>query len=71
MHSYAGNQYIIVVSCCHTKMVEAFAVLKHIAVTVADKLVQEVFLRFGYPSQIHSDQGRELESQSFKELCKL
>ena len=69
--SYAGNQYIIVVSCYYTKWVEAFAVQNHTAATVADKLVQEVFLRFGFPIQIHSDQGREFESQLFKQLCKL
>ena len=46
------------VSCYYTK--EAFVVANHTAATVADKLVQEVFLRFGFPIQIHSDQGREL-----------
>ena len=69
--SYAGNQYIIVVSCYYIKWVEAFAVQNHTAATVADKLVQEVFLRFGFPIQIHSDQGREFESLLFKQLCKL
>jgi len=28
--------------------------------TVADKLVDGVFMRFGVPSQLHSDQGPEL-----------
>ena len=69
--SYAGNQYIIVVSCYYTKWVEAFAVPNHTAATVADKLVQKVFLRLGFPIQIHSDQGREFESQLFHQLCKL
>ena len=69
--SYAGNQYIIVVSCYYTKWVEAFAVPNHTAATVADELVHEVFLRLGFPIQIHSDQGREFESQFFHQLCKL
>ena len=43
----------------------------HTAATVADKLVQEVFLRFGFPAQIHSDQGREFESDLFKAMCDL
>ena len=71
--SYAGNQYIIVVSRYYTKWVVAFAVPNHTAATVADKLVQEVFLCLGFPIQIHSDQGREFEfeSQLFHQLCKL
>ena len=48
-----------------------FAIPNHNAATVADKLVQEVFLRFGFPSQIHTDQGPEFESHLFKEMCKL
>ena len=41
------------------------------ALTVADKLVTEVFLRFGFPAQLHSDQGCEFESQLFKGMCAL
>ena len=41
------------------------------ASTVADKLVDEVFLRFSAPEQLHSDQGRQFESQLVKEVCKL
>jgi len=29
------------------------------------------FSRFGYPLQLHTDQGRNFESLLFKELCKL
>ena len=41
------------------------------AAVVADKLVQEVFLRFGFPVQIHSDSGREFESDLFRSICDL
>ncbi|XP_033728208.1 uncharacterized protein LOC117317503 [Pecten maximus] len=50
---------------------EAFAVPNHTALTVADKLVTEVFSRFGCPVQLHTDQGREFESELFKEVCAL
>ena len=39
----------------------------HTAETEADKLNT----RFGIPNQIHTDQGREIESELFSELCKL
>ena len=41
------------------------------ATTVAEKLVDEVFLRFSPPEQLHSDQGRQFESNLVKEVCKL
>ena len=66
-----GNNYIIVCGDYYTKWKEAFAVPDHRALTVADKLVTEVFLRFGFPAQLHSDQGREFESQLFKGMCAL
>ena len=41
------------------------------ASTVAEKLVDEVFLRFSPPEQLHSDQGRQFESKLVMEVCKL
>ena len=65
------NMYIIVCGCYFTKWKEAFAVPNHTAAVVADKLVQKVVLRFGFPDQIHTDQGREFESDLFKSICNL
>jgi hypothetical protein len=62
-------EYIIVTGVYFTKWQEAFAVPNHTALTVADKLVPEVFCRLGCPIQIHSDQGREFESDLFKAAC--
>ena len=39
--------------------------------TVAEKLVDEVFLRFSPPEQLHSDQGRQFETVLIAEVCKL
>lgn len=69
--SVDGNEYIIVICDYFSKWTEAFAVKNHTALTVADKLVTEVFCRFGLVAQIHSDQGREFESELFKEICNL
>ena len=61
-----SNEYIIVCGCYFTKWKEAFALPNHTAATVADKLVQEVFLMLGYPTQLHKDQGREFKTDLFQ-----
>ena len=66
-----GNEYIMVVGDYFSKWVEAFAIPDHTAQTVADKLVIEVLLRYGCPAQLHSDQGREFESELMAKMCEL
>ena len=50
---------------------EAFPLPNQEATTVAKKLVDEIFLRFSAPEQLHFDQGRQFESQLITEVCKL
>ena len=69
--SRKGNKYILVVGDYFTKWMEAYAVPDERAETVAEKLVVEFLCRFGVPRQIHSDQGRNFESDVFKEVCRL
>ena len=69
--SEAGNIYILVVADYFTRWMEAFAIPNQEASTVANKLVDEVFMRFGIPTQLHSDQGRQFESHLMTEICKL
>ena len=64
-----GNQYIIVLGDYYSKWVDAWAVPNHTAQTVADKIVVEFFTKFGCPGQIHSDQGREFQSELFRLVC--
>ena len=66
-----GNRYILVRSDYFTKWTEAFPMQNMEARTVADIIVREVVSRFGVPSSIHSDQGRQYESQPFSEMCKV
>ena len=66
-----GNTCILVICDYFTKWVEAFALADHKAATVADVLVTEVFLRFGVPRYLHSDQAPEFMGELMTELCKL
>ncbi|KAL7841339.1 hypothetical protein SRHO_G00250300 [Serrasalmus rhombeus] len=63
----AGNRYVLVAMDFFTKWPEAYAVQS--AVTTAERLVEEFFCRFGLPEELHSDQGRNFESQVMAEVC--
>ena len=54
-----------------SKYTVAYAIPNHTAQTVADRIVTEFVAYFGVPEQLHSDQGREFESELFQELCRL
>ena len=69
--SERGNTCILVVADYFSKWTEAFALPDHQALTVADVLVTEMFMRFGVPRVIHSDQGREFQSELMKGLSSL
>ena len=66
-----GHKYILVVSDYFTKWTQAFALKDQTAFTVADVLMNQCFSLFGLPRWIHSDQGRNFESELFAQLCKL
>ena len=59
-----GNKYVLVAADCFTKWVEVYGIPNQEAVTVAVKLVDEMFCRYSPPEQVHSDQGRQL-NQNF------
>ena len=63
------NRYILVISDYFTKWVVAFPIPDQRAETVAKCLVDGVISRFGVPSYIHSDQGRQFESELYEEVC--
>ena len=65
-----GNIYILVVSDYFTKWTASFAMLNGTQ-TAGRIIVEELVTRFGVPAAIHSNQGRQLESILFTELCQL
>ena len=69
--SNQGNSYILVVGDYFTRWIEAYPMPDQQAETTAHKLVNEFISRFGIPLEIHSDQGRNFESQLFQEVCNL
>ena len=69
--SVQGNRYILVVSDYFTRWVEAYGIPNQETTTVAHKIVEEFFFRFGLPEQLHSDQGRNFESEVVCEVCKI
>lgn len=66
----SGNRYVLVAMDYFTKWPEAYAVPDQSAITTAERLVEEMFARFGAPAELHSDQGRNFESQVFSEVCR-
>ena len=61
----------MVVSDYFTRYTEAYALYNQGAKTGAHKLVNEFFLRFSLPEQLHSDQGRQFESDVIKEITNM
>ena len=68
--SRAGNSYVLVAADYLTRWVEAYPIPNQEAITVARKLTDELFCRFSLPEQLHSDQGRQFESEILTHLCK-
>ena len=54
-----------------TKLVESVPLPSQTAEETARAAVNEFFSRFGYAFYIHTDQGRNFESQLFKSICNL
>ena len=66
-----GNRHLLVVMDHFSKWCEIFPTKDQKARTVAETLVSKVFSRFGPPTVIHSDQGRNFESNLMHEICGL
>jgi len=65
------NSYIMVVGDYFTRWMEAIPIPNQEARTVANHLVDEVFMRYSVPEQLHLDQGSQFESKLIEEVCKL
>ncbi|XP_046548023.1 uncharacterized protein LOC124257985 [Haliotis rubra] len=69
--SRAGNQHILMMVDQFTKWVECVPLPSQKAEVTARAAVNEFIARFGFPLQIHADQGRNFESRLFHEICQL
>lgn len=67
----AGIGNVLVITDHFTRNAQAFPSRNQKAQTVAKILVDKNFLHYGLPARIHSDQGRDFESQLIKELLKM
>ena len=65
------NKYILVICDYFTRWMEAYSLPSQQTENIAQRLVHEFISRFGTPFEMHSDQGRNFESQLFKEVLKL
>ena len=63
-----GNRYILVAVDYFTRWPEAYAIPNQEARTIAQKLVDEWVCRYGVMQRLHTDQGRNFESDVFKEI---
>ena len=69
--SKRNNLWLLTVRDAFTKWVEAFPIKQATAVKVAEILENEIFVRYGYPESIHSDQGTQFTSELMKQVAKL
>ena len=63
------NTCMLVIQDYFTKYVRVIPLPDHTAVSCAIAFVDHWVLTFGIPLLLHSDQGKEFESQLFTEMC--
>ena len=66
-----GNKYIMVMVDQFSRWVEIQPLPEISAETMAWTAINHFFSRFGYPLQIHTDQGNNFDGNLFKAMCDL
>lgn len=67
--SSSGMENVLVMTDVFTKFTQTAVTRDQKAKTVAKTLIREWFVRYGVPLRLHSDQGRNFESEVVRELC--
>ena len=65
------NKYLLVVTDCFTKWVEASPLSNMRTKTIAEVFVREIVCRNGVPLEVHTHEGRNFDSNLIKELSQL
>ena len=69
--SYRGNKYVLMIVDQFTRWVEMVPLPSQNAEMVAGAFFEHYVVRFGAPFMIHTDQGRNFESDLFQAFCSL
>uniref|UniRef100_A0A3B3RKD3 Gypsy retrotransposon integrase-like protein 1 n=1 Tax=Paramormyrops kingsleyae TaxID=1676925 RepID=A0A3B3RKD3_9TELE len=69
--STKGNRYVLVMMDLYTKFVNLYPLKDQTAVSVAGCIFDHYIPQHGVPEALHSDQGRQFESDLIRHLCNL
>lgn len=69
--SKGGYENILVITDHFTRYSQAFPTRNQTAKTTAKILFENFIVHYGFPSRLHSDQGKNFTGHVIKELCKI
>jgi len=73
-HTRAPSEAILYILTCvdaSTEWAEAFPLCSKEAEPIAKVLIKQIFCRFGSPVSLLSDQGKELDGNIMKHVCRM